>query len=395
MAKTLPALGLIGTAAALGVIGATAPSSASAEPVELARQPGVVKDVVRGDRWTAWTRCLGANGPSDVWVTRSAKSPNMRVKGLRRRGACSPHDLLGVFRNRLVVQLGQPGTRRIIEVDVRTGRQRQVVAETPGDSGVEIVDADVAGRRIAWVQVVGPPEAREAQVVRGTVGSRATRVLHRRTLFGGAVELVGVWVNPRGEVAYREVLRGALYGYSAREERVERIDRAGRTTTLASPAPGTSIVAADLGNRRFSYSLARDDSRRIWIFTRDLESGAKRRVRVVLGAPLRLPRIPPAVPAPQVDGRLTVWRERIPVKRSFNDAIRMARGLALVKRPIEKRRDVRSQRWFVAPPSISRNVIAWAEVRLPAAGGWRGGYFGVPRGKGRGTSTVYTLRVRR
>ena len=101
------------------------------------------------------------------------------------------------------------------------------------------------------------------------------------------------------------------------------------------------------------------------------------------------------MPAPEVSGRLTVWRERVPVKKSFNDSIRMARGLALVKKPIDKRRDVRSQRWFVAPPSINRNVIAWAESRLPAAGGWRGGYFGVQRGKGRGMSTVYAQRVPR
>jgi hypothetical protein len=393
MARTLPAFGLVGAAAV--TLGLGASSAASAEPIELAKQPGVVRDVVRGDRWTAWARCLGAKGPSDVWVTRSAKSPNKRVRGLRRRGSCSPPDLLGVVRNTLVVEIGKPGARRILEVDVRTGRKRQVVAETAGEGGLDIVDSDVAGRRIAWIQVVGPPGRREAQVVRGTVGRPTTRVVHRRTLFGGAVELVSVWANPRGEVAYREVLRGALYGYSAREERVELVNGSGRTRNLASPAPGTSIVAADLSNGRFSYSIARDDSRRVWLFIRDLDSGAKRRVRVVLGAPLRFERTPPAVPAPEVSGRLTVWRERTPIKRSFNDAIRIARGLSLTKKPLDKRRDVRSQRWFLAAPSINRNVIAWAESRLPAAGGWRGGYFGVPRGKGRGTSTIYIQRVRR
>jgi hypothetical protein len=395
MARTLSALGLVTAATAAGVTLGLGASPGSAEPIKLAKQPGVVRDVVQGDRWTAWTRCLGANGPSDVWVTKSASSPNKRVRGLRRRGRCDSPNLLGVFRNTLVVELGQPGKRRIVEVNVRTGRQRQVVGETSGEDGLEIVDADLTGRRIAWIQAVGPPGQREAQVVRGTVGRPLTRVLHRRTLFGGAVELVSVWVNARGEVAYREVLRGALYGYSAREERVELIERSGRTRNLASPAAGTSVVAADLSNGRFSYSIARDDTRRVWLFIRDLKSGAKRRVRVVLGAPPRFERTPPAVPAPEVSGRLTVWRERVPVKKSFNDAIRMTRGLALVKKPIDKRRDVRSQRWFVAPPSINRNVIAWAESRLPAAGGWRGGYFGVQRGKGRGMSTVYAQRVPR
>lgn len=398
MGRKLTSLGIAAAAlAGVSAAGVSSPGDAAAqrtEPIEIAKQAGIVREVLRGSRWTVWTRCLRSAGPTDVWATRSASSPNRRVRGLKRSGPCAPHDLIGMVGNRLVLELGRPGARRVLAVDVRNGRQQEIVAETPGPDGREIVDVDVSGRRIAWIQIVGPPETRTAQVVRGTVGRPQTRVMHEQPLFGGAVELVGVWVNPRGEVAYREVLRGALYGYSAREERVERIDRLGGRSELASPAAGTQLVAADLGNTRFSYTIARDDTRRVFVFTRDLDTGKKRRLRAVLAAPPRLERTPPALPAPQVNGNLTLWRERVPIKRSFNDTIRFARGLALVRRPIERRRDVRQQRWFVAPPSIDRRIAVWAEVRFQGAGGWTGGYQGLPPGRRTGRSTVYAMPVR-
>lgn len=397
MARGLTALGVVVTAVAGVAAAGVAPSSvatAQAEPIEVADQAGIVREVLRGSRWTVWTRCLRSAGPTDVWATRSASSPNRRVRGLKRSGACAPQDLIALVGNRLVLELGRTGARRVLAVDVRNGRRQEIVAETPGADGLELVDVDVSGRRIAWIQIVGSPERRTAQVVRATVGRPETRVVHEQPLFGGAVELVSVWVNPRGEVAYRQVLRGALYGYSAREERVQRIDRLGQTSILANPAPGTQLVAGDLGNTRFSYTIARDDTRKVWVFTRDLDTGKKRRLRAVRAAPPRLERTPPAVPAPQVNANLTVWRERVPIRRSFNDTIRFSRGLALVRRPIDRRRDVRSQRWFVSPPSIDRRVAVWAEVRLSRAGGWKGGYQGLPPGRRSGRSTVYAVPVR-
>ena len=383
----------LGTAsAAVLLVGASslAPAPARSAPTVLAAQPGMIRQVVQGDGYTAWTRCRGRRGPTDVWAARGTKPPR-RVAGLGRGGACEPQRLVGIAGGRLIVDLPVRGGRELVAVPLRGGTRRTIVASSVAPGGLELVDAASGGRRVAWIQVVGAPADRVAQVVALDLRRDAPAVVHERALSSGAIELTGVWISPSGRVAFRERLRGAQYGYGAGADRVRLRSAGGVLRELVRTSGPVRVAGAALSNRWFTYSLTREGDRRVWITARDLARGTKRRLRVARAAPPRLALAPPAGPAPELSGGLGVWRERLRKGGRFTDSIRSSRALRTDRRVVERRIDVRGQRLFQSAPVVSRGVATWAIIEFRRATGWRGGYAGLSRVPAR--STVVRERI--
>lgn len=390
MSVRLFSLGLVSAVVLVAGASATAPAPARSAPTVLAEQPGLIRQVVQGDGYTAWTRCRGRRGPTDVWAARGTKAPR-RVAGLGRGGACEPQRLVGIASGRLIVDLPVRGGRELVAVPLRRGARRTIAASSVAPGGLELVDADSGGRRVAWIQVVGAPADRVAQIVTLDLRRGTPTVVHERPLASGAIELTGVWISPSGRVAFRERLRGAQYGYGAGADRVRLRSAGGVLRELVRTAGPVRVADAALSNRWFSYSLTREGDRRVWITARDLARGTKRRLRVARAAPPRLALEPPAVPAPELSGGLGVWRERLQKGGRFTDSIRSSRALRTDRRVVERRVDVRGQRLFQSAPVVQRGVATWAIVEFRRATGWRGGYAGLARVPAR--STVVRERV--
>lgn len=389
---------LLGLAAACAV--ATVAGAAPRARV-VATQTGIVRQVVQSDRYIVWTRCLGPDGPTEVWAARRGGGKALRVKGIRTRGACDPVTVVGAYRDRVVTLItGNSGLRRLDAVEIRTGRRHLLEAETTAASGVRITGADVEGPRIAWQRDVGAGDGRVSETLVGDLraadvdgfAGAPRRVVYRRSLQWTPVVPTGVWVAPNGSVAVREAIRGALYGYGdGGHDRVTVVTPGRGLRTLARPGDGFHISGADLSNRYFAYTLTRTSSGRVWMYATDRVTGRRRVVRR-LTRPAQLPEASPAVPVATVSGTRMAWRERLRVRRGYVDRV-VSRSLRDRKvRLVARIDDTRGQRRFVTAPALLGRRVAWASVALPLSGGVRGGYYGVaPAGA---QSQVLTAVVR-
>jgi hypothetical protein len=378
------------TILALAAVAAAGPGSA--DPVVVARQQGIVRQVVAGDGHTAWIRCSGLRGRADVWVARGRAKPR-RIAVLTRRGVCEPQRLLGIARRNLLVEVPTGGRRQIVAVPLAGGPRRVLAEETPGPEGLELVAASAGGSRVAWIQVTGPATDRVAQVMALDLRRGGPSVVSSRHLAPEAVEPTGVWISPGGRVVIRERLRGAQYGYGSGRDRLRVALADGRLRTVAETSGRVRIVGASVGGRWMTYSVAREGDRRVWIYARDLQRGTRKRLRVVKAAPPRMDLAAPQVPTTFTSGSLTAWRERTRKGRRFQDAIRSARGLTTRGRVVERRLDVRGQRLFQSPPVVSRRWAVWAVVEFRRSTGWRGGYAGRARARTGPRSTIVRERI--
>ena len=365
-------------AATAGSCAALAGGSAPATPLVVANQPGVVRQTERAAKWAAWTRCVAPEGPSEVWARRSGQHKLTRI--LRTARPCDAHDLVGIFNNGLFL-LAQRGNdlRRLLAVDLRDRSRSVVDQETPGAGGRELLAADVNGPSLAWIRVVGPADARMAEVVVRNLATGVDRIAHRRELASGAVRLVGVWVNARGDVAIHEVLRGEVFLYGNGQERIRLLRaRDGGFRTLASVRGLVHVAAADLGGTRFSYSLVRENDLRVWVYGWDLTQNRRRLLRVARAAPPTGAITPPAVAEPRLYADAVVWRERTRRgRRAFNDGVRRAGLIQGPRQRIFPEQDVRGQRIFVGPPALYKRIVMWPVTTFTGNARWRGGYEGL------------------
>ena len=379
------------TAAAAGALAVT--GSVSAAPVTLAEQGGVVRQIDRSAGWATWTRCINPDGPSEVWARRNG-SRNKPVRVLRnRRRACDAHRLVGTWRGEVMV-LAPLGAdlKRLMAVGIRSRERTVIEAETPGPDGLAIVAADANLFRLAWIRVVGPSSERRAEVVVRDLRTGVDTVVHQRRLVTGAVRLAGVWVNARGDVVLHELLSGAQYGYGTGEERLRLRARDGRFRTIARVAPQVHVAAADLGGRRFVYSLVRENDRRVWVYGWDVQDRRRALLRVARSAPRSGVLTPPAVPYPRLYADQAVWRERTQrSRRGFLDTVRSGTVISGPRRRVDQIADVRRQRRFVGPPVIWRGVVTWSVTTYAGSGGWRGGYEGLSSRRARTTILAQRL----
>lgn len=364
----------VGAVAAAGLAAPAAPA-----PVVIAEQGGVVRQIDRSGGYATWTRCIKPDGPSEVWARRNG-SRNKPQRVLRnRRRACDAHRLVGTWRGAVTVLAPLGADRkRLMSVGLRTRERTVIEAETPGPDGLAIVAADANLFRLAWIRVVGPSSDRVAEVVVRDQRTGADTVVHRRRLVTGAVRLAGVWVNARGDAVLHELLAGAQYGYGTGQERLRLRTRDGRFRTIARVGPQVHVAAADLGGRRFAYSLVRENDRRVWVYGWDVNDRKRALLRVARSAPRTGVLTPPAVPHPRLYGDQAVWRERTQrSRRGFLDTVRSGTVIRGPRRRVDQTADVRRQRYFVGPPVIWRGVVTWSVTKFTAPGGWRGGYEGL------------------
>lgn len=392
-ARALRHAAIAAAAAALAV-----PALAGAEPVVVAEQTGLVRQVVRAQGVTAWTRCASPSGPTDVFAVRGRTRP-ARIVSLRARGACEPQRLLGISRGALVVLAPATtgGGKRLVEVALPAQTTRVIAEATPGPEGTEIVDAALGGRRVAWIRETGPARRRVQEILVADLADPTSppAVVHTRVVGGGAVTLTGVWVSPRGSVAFRERLQGALYGYGNGQDRLRLRESTGRIRDLATTSGVVRVAGASLSGRFLAYSVVREGDRRVWIYAFDLDRNIKKRLRLLRAAPPRLAPDPPAVPVPYLSGSQAVWRERSPKGRRFVDAIRSSRAVQTERRPVESLLDVPGQKLFQSPPTVTGGVAAWSIVRFTRPAGVSGGWAGLSKVRARSTIVYERIPPRR
>lgn len=369
--------------AALAAAASAAPAAPRARTV--ATQLGAVRQVVQGDRYIAWTRCLSPTGPTEVWAARRAGGRARRVKGIRAGGECEQVRLIGSYRNAVVTLIRRnSGLQRLDIVDVRTGRRRLLEAETEPASGFRIVDADTAGARVVWIREIGAGDGRVSETVVGDLRAPSDgmyaggprRVVYRRPMQWRAVEPRAAWIAPGGAVFVREQISGAMYGYGTGADRLTQVLADGRTRTVARTVDGLTIAGADVSARFVAYTVRHEASGRVWMYTLDRRTGRRRLVRR-LRVPARVPGYAPAVPVGRLEGTRLVWRERARVRRGYRDRV-VVRSLRTGKVSLVARvDDTRGQRMFVGPPTLVGRRAAWSQMVLPTAQGPTGGYYGL------------------
>jgi hypothetical protein len=362
----------------------------------LTEQSGIVRQVVRGDRWAAWTRCLSPQGPTEVWARRFGTRALTRLDRLTATGSCEPQRLLGVAGDRLLAIVpGADGLRRVVAAGLPDGAQTVIDSETPGAAGVRIVAGDANGPRVVWIRDVGPVTDRVAEIVSGDLRRPGvTTIVRRQSLRGGVVRPVGAWVGGSGEIAWRNLLAGgAQYGYGTGQERVVLRLANGSTLTLSSVRGPAHVAGVDVGSTRAVYSVVRDDSTRVYIYGWDLVRREKRLLRVVNAAARPKARTSPDVPTPRLYADRAVWRERTrPSPSVFQDGVRSV--ILPIRRGSEvfRVRDPRTQRTFIGPPDLTRRVAVWPVVRFTGAVGWAGGFSGLSARPAR--TTIYAAGIR-
>lgn len=386
--------------AALAALPALAAPAAAAPARVVADQPGLVRQVVLGDRDVVWTRCLRATGPTEVWWARRSAGAARRVPRLRIAGDCAPIRIVAATGDRalLVTTIGT-GLARLELVDLPSGRRTPLEVETLPASGVRIPAADAEGVRMAWLRTTGLGDARVTETVVGDLrrpvdvalaGVAGGRPVDARLLGPGAVTPTGVWVAPGGRVVVREHLAGAIYGYGTGRERLRVAGPGGRE--LVRTGPDVRIAAADLTDRVLAYTLADRLSGRTWLYRIDLASGRRRLVRRLGPLPAAVPREVPALVAPSVSGPLLAWRERRRAPGGWADrvlALDLLRGRTTT---LARLTDGRAQRVFLSQPSTRSGRVAWAEIRSPRAAGPVGGFYGLTPPGARSRVVVAAVR---
>ena len=373
-------------AVSLDVLAAVASAAPAAPRTRtVATQVGTVRQLVQGDRYVAWTRCLSPKGPTEVWAARRTGGRPVRVRGIRAAGQCEQVRLIGAYRNQVVTLIrGKSGLQRLDAVNVRTGRRALLEAETEPASGFRIVDADTAGPRVVWIREIGAGDARVSETVVGDLRAPAVgtyagaprRVVYTRSMRWRAVEPRAVWIAPGGAVVVREQVSGAMYGYGTGADRLTQVLAGGRTRTVARTIDGLDIAGADVSARFVAYTVLHAASGRVWMYTLDRRTGRRRLVRR-LRVPARVPGYAPAVPVGRLEGPRLIWRERLRVRSGYRDRV-LVRNLRTGRVGLVARvDDSRGQRAFVGPPTLVSRRAAWAQLVLPTAEGPAGGYYGL------------------
>ncbi|MFN8122473.1 MAG: hypothetical protein U0237_08595 [Thermoleophilia bacterium] len=368
------------TALALTALAAALPASAATAGVQvrtLHEQAGLTRQVVIGDRTVGWTRCMGAEGPTELWTAPVGRGRPARVPRVSVPGPCEPVRLVGTFGDQVLAMIpGADGLERLVSVNRRTGVRTVVDAESAVPGGIRLVAADLDGPRLVWLREQGTGVGATSEVVLADVRRPAgARVIYTRSLAFGAVRTLDVWAGPNGTAVVRQVLSGALYGYGERDERALLVGIP-RPLQIVRVTGGARVAAGDLSNRWFVYSVARDGDPRVRVTAYELSTGKRRLIRLARLVPAGVPATPPAVPAPRVSGDLAAWRERLRGRGGFRDRV--------VTIDLAKRRartayvlaDTRGQRLFVSQPAVRGARVALAEVRLSTAYGATGGFLG-------------------
>jgi hypothetical protein len=381
--------------AALVMLTAVPFASAAVTPVTVTEQLGAVRQVVAADGFVAWTRCAGSQGPTEIWSARTPRGRARRVAGIRVAGACEPIRVAGTWRGSVVAFVpGVQGLRTLEVIDLASGARRVLDQEVAAADGRSLVAVDTSGPRVAWLRSEGSPGFRvtQAMVADLRAPQSAPVLAYSRSLAASVVVPTGVWVNGRGEVAVREVLAGAQYGYGSADQRVTLIRPGRPPLRLTQVGTGGRVVGGDLGSRWFVYSIARDDRLRVWVYAYDITTKARRVLRVANAASGSLAREAPALPSPVLGGSRAAWRERTRAPGGFIDRIRTYDlGRRRLGTPIALP-DSAGQRLFLSPPALGRSTVAWAQVRLATAGGAQGGFLGLPPTGARSRVVTAALR---
>lgn len=379
---------------------AAVPAVAAPRVHLVADQLGIVRQVAMSARRVVWTRCVSADGPTEVWTALRTGGRPRRVPGIRVAGTCEPVRLVGVYGDRAVTLItGRSGLRRLDAVDVLTGRRTLIEADTDAASGYRITGADVDGPRVVWQREIGAGENRVSETVVGDLraapvglyGAAPRRVVYTRSVRFAAVVPDGAWIGSDGGVVVRETISGAQYGYGIGEHRAMLVTPTG-LVQYARLTPGSRIAAVDVTRPFLAYSVSSTAGGQTWIQLVNRSTRVKRRIRRLAGLPASVPREVPAVPSPRITGRYVTWRERLPARGGFTDRVVAydigRRGVVLVAQV----RDSRGQRAFVTQPAAAANRVAWAEVTLPTASGALGGYYGVSSAGARSRVLVRSVR---
>lgn len=394
---------LIAAAGAAGAaVGVIVPAPAAAAPrVHLvADQLGIVRQVALSARRVVWTRCVTADGPTEVWTALRTGGKPRRVPGIRVAGTCEPVRLVGVYGDLAVTLItGRSGQRRLDAVNVLTGRRTLIEADTDAASGYRITGADVDGARVVWQREIGAGDNRVSETVVGDLraqpvglyGAAPRRVVYTRSLRFGAVVPTGAWIGGDGAVVVRETISGAQYGYGIAEQRAMLVTPTG-LSQYARLVAGSQVSDLDLTRPYLAYTVSSTTTGQVWIQLVNRSTRVKRRIRRLAGLPAAVPREVPAVPSPSITGRYVIWRERLASRGGYTDRVvaydagrRRITLVALV-------RDSRGQRAFVSQPSAAANRVAWAEMTLPTASGALGGYYGVSSDGARSRVLVRSVR---
>ena len=340
-------------------------------------QIGLTRQVALGDRAVAWTRCLGVDGPTELWTAPVRGGRASRIPRVSVRGACEPVRLVGAWGDQVLAVIpGRDGLRRLESVNRRTGARTVIEAETTGADAVRVVSADLDGPRLVWLRDRGQGAGGVSEVVLADLRRlEGRRVLYSRSLVFGAVRSVDVWAGPNGTAVVRQLLSGALYGYGERDERALLVG-VERPVQIVRLSGGARLAAGDLSSRWFVYSVARDGDPRVRVTAYSVATGKRRLVRLARLVPAGVSAQPPAVPAPKVSGDLAAWRERLRARGGYRDRVvtlDLARRRALTAYVLA---DTRGQRLFLSQPAVSGRRVALAEVRLSTAYGTPGGFLG-------------------
>lgn len=369
--------GLVGLAAVTAV-----PAGASAAPFVLTQQSGIVREVVRGGEWAAWTRCVTQSGPTEVWARRFGTKEVVQLPSLTVPGTCGGVNLHGITGSTVIASAPDgAGLRRLVAVGVTTSAERVLDRDTTDAAGARIIAADAYGPLVAWVRDVTQSGGRFSEVLTADLRQPATTaaaVVRRQTHTGGG-HLTGVWRGGSGEVMWRQSIPGGAYAaYSTGEQKLVRRRADGTLQTISRVTGPVRIAQADLDRNVAIYSLIRDDSNAAWIYTRDPASNAKRLVRVAPTAVRPKIRLGTDMPAPKVYGSRAAWRERerLP-NRTFRDLMRGEQLLTQQLRVVGSISDRVDQRVFQSAPDVYGRFATWAIVRFDGPTGWAGGYSGL------------------
>ena len=249
---------------------AAVPGGASAAPFVLTQQSGIVREVVRGAEWAAWTRCVTQSGPTEVWARRFGTKEVVQLPSLTVPGTCGGVSLHGITGSTVIASAPDAaGLRRLAAVGITTAAERVLDRDTTDATGARIVAADAYGPLVAWVRDVTQSGERYSEVLTADLRQPATTPAvgraapdpHRR--------------RPLERCVARRVRRGDVApGHPGR--RVRRVLHRGAEAG-ASPCrrhasgdlPGhgpVQIAQADLDRNFAIYSLIRDDSNAAWIY---------------------------------------------------------------------------------------------------------------------------------
>jgi hypothetical protein len=369
--------GLAGLAAAAAI-----PGGAGAAPFVLTQQSGIVREVVRGGEWAAWTRCVTQSGPTEVWARRFGTKEVVQLPSLTVAGTCGGVSLHGIAGSTVIASTPDAsGARRLAAVGITTAAERVLDRDTSDATGARIVAADAYGPLVAWGRDVTLSGQRYSEVLTADLRQPPTTpaiVVRRQTHTGGG-RLTGVWRGGSGEVMWRQVIPGGAYAaYSTGEQKLVRRRADGTLQTISQVTGPVQIAQADLDRGFAIYSLIRDDSNAAWIYTRDLTSNVKRLVRVAPSAVRPKIRLGPDMPAPKVSGTRAAWRERERLRnRTFRDLIRGEQLLTERLRVLGSVGDRVDQRVFQSAPDVYGRFATWAIVRFDGPTGWAGGYSGL------------------